>query len=46
MMDFFGPGFDRAKRIGVQSRLKRVSYPVDSVEYVDSASRTTARLDY
>lgn len=46
MMDFFGPGFDAAERIGVLSRLKEVSYRVDSVEYVDSAWRTTARLDY
>ena len=45
MMDFFGPGVDAAERIGVLSRLKEVSYRVDSVEYVNSAWRTTARLD-
>ena len=46
MMDFFGSGFDAAERIGILSRLKEVSYRVDSVEYVDSAWRPTARLDY
>jgi 2-polyprenyl-6-methoxyphenol hydroxylase-like FAD-dependent oxidoreductase len=46
MMDFFGPGFDAAERIGILPRLQEVSYRVDAVEYVDSAWRPTARLDY
>jgi 2-polyprenyl-6-methoxyphenol hydroxylase-like FAD-dependent oxidoreductase len=46
MMDFFGPGFDVAERIGILPRLKEVSYRVDSVEYVDSEWRPTARLNY
>jgi 2-polyprenyl-6-methoxyphenol hydroxylase-like FAD-dependent oxidoreductase len=46
MMDFFGPGFDAAERIGLLPRLREVSYRVSGVEYVDVAGRRTAHLDY
>ncbi|PNI08702.1 FAD-binding monooxygenase [Arthrobacter sp. AFG7.2] len=46
MMDFFGPGFDAAERIGLLPRLAEVAYQVDALEYVDLTGRPTARLDY
>lgn len=46
MMDFFGPGFDAAVRIGLYPRLADVAYDVEALEYVDAAGRATARLNY
>lgn len=46
MMDFFGPGFDAAQRIGLFPRLEEVAYQVDALEYVDVTGRPTARLNY
>jgi deazaflavin-dependent oxidoreductase (nitroreductase family) len=46
MLDFFGPGYDAAKAMGVLPRLKQVAYPVEQVAYVDRNGRRRARLDY
>jgi 2-polyprenyl-6-methoxyphenol hydroxylase-like FAD-dependent oxidoreductase len=46
MMDFFGPGFDAAQRIGLLPRLRQAAYRVTGVEYVEITGRRTARLDY
>ena len=47
MMDFFGPGFDAAERIGLLPRLREISYRIAGVDYVDAPTgRRTARLDY
>jgi 2-polyprenyl-6-methoxyphenol hydroxylase-like FAD-dependent oxidoreductase len=47
MMDFFGPGFDAAERMGLLPRLRGIAYPIDAVEYIDAESgRQTARIDY
>ncbi|MFB0834763.1 FAD-dependent monooxygenase [Arthrobacter halodurans] len=44
MIDFFGPGFGTAERIGLLPGLRRRSAPYDAVRYVDSRGRTTATL--
>jgi 2-polyprenyl-6-methoxyphenol hydroxylase-like FAD-dependent oxidoreductase len=46
MLDFFGPGYDAARAMGVLPRLKQVAYPVEQVAYVDRNGRRRARLDY
>jgi len=37
MMDFFGTGWDVAQRMGLLERLRAVRYPIDNLEFVDSA---------
>jgi 2-polyprenyl-6-methoxyphenol hydroxylase-like FAD-dependent oxidoreductase len=46
MMDFFGPGVEASERIGLYPRLKAVAYRVQAAQYVDSAGRPVASLDY
>lgn len=46
MMDFFGPGVEASERIGLYPRLAEVAYPVEAAEYVDTAGRAAARIDY
>jgi 2-polyprenyl-6-methoxyphenol hydroxylase-like FAD-dependent oxidoreductase len=46
MMDFFGPGVEAAERIGLYPRLAAVAYTVEAADYVDSAGRPVASLDY
>ncbi len=45
MIDFFGPGFDAADSIGLLPRLRELAYPIDVVNFIDSAGRTR-HLDY
>jgi 2-polyprenyl-6-methoxyphenol hydroxylase-like FAD-dependent oxidoreductase len=35
MMDFFGSGWDVAERMGLVEALRAVSYPIDTLEFVD-----------
>jgi 2-polyprenyl-6-methoxyphenol hydroxylase-like FAD-dependent oxidoreductase len=39
MMDFFGTGWDVAERIGLSDEIRKVRYPIDYLEYVDSNGR-------
>ena len=46
MVDFFGPGFDTAERIGLLDDLRARAHPVRNVAWVDEHGRARARLDY
>jgi 2-polyprenyl-6-methoxyphenol hydroxylase-like FAD-dependent oxidoreductase len=46
MIDFFGPGFDTAERIGLLPALRERAYDVRTVEWIDGSGRARARLDY
>ena len=46
MIDFFGPGFDAAERLGLLPALKRRSSDIDKVDWVGPAGRLDAKLDY
>jgi len=46
MIDFFGPGFDTAERIGLLLRLRERAYDIGAVSWIDESGRTRARLDY
>jgi 2-polyprenyl-6-methoxyphenol hydroxylase-like FAD-dependent oxidoreductase len=46
MIDFFGPGFDAAERLGLLPALKRRSSDIDKVDWVGADGRTDAKLDY
>ena len=39
MMDFFGTGWDVAKRMGLEDSIRAVRYPVDRLEYIDGEGR-------
>jgi 2-polyprenyl-6-methoxyphenol hydroxylase-like FAD-dependent oxidoreductase len=44
MMDFFGTGWDVAKRIGIVDALRAVKYPIDYLKYVDITGKTYASV--
>ena len=44
MMDFFGTGWDVAARMGLTDRLRAVRYPIDSLEFVDTAGRAYVHM--
>ncbi len=46
MLDFFGPGFDAAERLGILKALKRRSHDVDTVDWVGETGHVDARLSY
>lgn len=46
MIDFFGPGFDTAERIGLLPRLRERAYDIGAVSWIDENGRARARLDY
>ncbi|MFD1145622.1 FAD-dependent monooxygenase [Saccharothrix hoggarensis] len=46
MIDFFGPGYDAAERMGVLPRLRALGYRVDEAAYVDSRGRRVAGLRF
>ncbi|GAB2958550.1 FAD-dependent oxidoreductase [Saccharothrix stipae] len=46
MIDFFGPGYDAAERMGVLPRLLDLGYRVDEAAYVDSRGRRVAGLRF
>ncbi|HET7850601.1 MAG TPA: FAD-dependent monooxygenase [Pseudolabrys sp.] len=39
MMDFFGSGWDVAERLGLTDRLRAIRYPIDALEFVDTAGK-------
>lgn len=44
MMDFFGTGFDVARRMGLTEKLRAIRYPIDRMELVDRSGRAVATL--
>jgi 2-polyprenyl-6-methoxyphenol hydroxylase-like FAD-dependent oxidoreductase len=46
MIDFFGPGYDTAERLGLLPALEAIHCPVSSLRFVDRRGRTTADLPY
>ncbi|WP_367128166.1 FAD-dependent monooxygenase [Saccharothrix sp. HUAS TT1] len=46
MIDFFGPGYDAAERMGVLPRLRELGYRVDEAAYVDARGRRVAGLRF
>ncbi|WP_447001708.1 FAD-dependent oxidoreductase [Saccharothrix isguenensis] len=46
MIDFFGPGYDAAERMGVLPRLAELGYRVEEAAYVDSRGRRVAGLRF
>ncbi|MEU4443751.1 FAD-dependent monooxygenase [Actinosynnema sp. NPDC050801] len=46
MIDFFGPGYDAAERMGVLPRLLDLGYRVDEAAYVDPRGRRVAGLRF
>ena len=46
MIDFFGPGYDAAERLGVLPALKAAAHRVDEVELLDGQGRRTAAINY
>lgn len=45
MMDFFGPGYDAAEKMGILGRLRKLSYPISEARFVRPNGRSQA-LDY
>jgi 2-polyprenyl-6-methoxyphenol hydroxylase-like FAD-dependent oxidoreductase len=46
MIDFFGPGFDVAERLGLLPALEGIHYPVEKLVFVGSSGRARAELEY
>ncbi|GAA1468001.1 FAD-dependent monooxygenase [Microbacterium thalassium] len=46
MIDFFGPGFDAAERIGILDTLRARSHSVDVIDWADPDGHVRARLHY
>lgn len=46
MVDFFGPGYDAAEKMGVLPALRARAYSVREVSYFDAKGRITGRLSY
>ena len=46
MIDFFGPGYQALRAMGLQPDLHRCASPVESFRYVDARGRTTVSVDY
>ncbi|GHH72637.1 FAD-dependent oxidoreductase [Streptosporangium violaceochromogenes] len=44
MIDFYGPGYEVAERMGLADRLQAVRHPVEEVVYVDAHGRRTGGL--
>lgn len=46
MIDFFGPGYDIAEKMGILADLAAIHYPIRHLVFVDRRGRPTADLDY
>lgn len=44
MIDFYGPGYEVAQRMGLRSRLLEAQYPFTELDYVDREGRRTSGL--
>ena len=45
MIDFFGPGFDAAEKLGLLEQLRELSYPIDEARFTRPNGRSQA-IDY
>jgi len=46
MVDFFGPGFEAARELGLIERLREKSHAVEEILFVDEEGRRHAAIDY
>lgn len=46
MIDFFGPGYEAAKAMGVLPRLEELGYQVDEMRYIDASGKRRAGINY
>jgi 2-polyprenyl-6-methoxyphenol hydroxylase-like FAD-dependent oxidoreductase len=46
MVDFFGPGYDVAERLGLLPELEKIHYPIGHLQFVDGRSHVDADLPY
>jgi 2-polyprenyl-6-methoxyphenol hydroxylase-like FAD-dependent oxidoreductase len=46
MIDFFGPGFDAAERLGLLPALSEIHYPIGHLVFVDAKAKVGADLSY
>lgn len=46
MIDFFGPGYDTAERLGLLPDLERIHYPIERLAFVDEAGRERYHFRY
>jgi 2-polyprenyl-6-methoxyphenol hydroxylase-like FAD-dependent oxidoreductase len=46
MIDFFGPGFDAAGRLGILDELRHRAHDVETIDWVNEAGEVDARLSY
>jgi 2-polyprenyl-6-methoxyphenol hydroxylase-like FAD-dependent oxidoreductase len=44
MMDFFGSGLDVAERMGLVPELRKIRYPIDALQFVDSQGQIYAAV--
>jgi 2-polyprenyl-6-methoxyphenol hydroxylase-like FAD-dependent oxidoreductase len=46
MIDFFGPGYDAAERLGLLPELEKIHYPVDCLNFLDARGRKRFSISY
>ncbi|WP_283134465.1 FAD-dependent oxidoreductase [Rhizohabitans arisaemae] len=46
MIDFYGPGMEVAKQMGIRPRLLATQYPIDEVDYVNGEGRRTSGVTF
>ena len=46
MIDFFGPGYAAAERIGLGPQLETIHYPIEELRYVDGTGRLRFSIPY
>ncbi len=46
MIDFFGPGYDAAEKLGLLEDLERIHYPVSRLVFLDGEGREKASVPY
>jgi 2-polyprenyl-6-methoxyphenol hydroxylase-like FAD-dependent oxidoreductase len=46
MIDFFGPGYDAAERLGLLPALNRIHYPIDRLSFIDRRGHERFTLAY
>lgn len=46
MIDFFGPGYDVAERMGLLEKLKEIHYPVDALVFMKKTGEEKYRIPY
>jgi len=46
MIDFFGPGYDTARELGLIPRLQEVSYRIPQIVWINADGRQVAALHY